>query len=103
MIWPLVFYLVVPFALGAWVIKLIRKHGASTVDPALAALAARQPLEKRWFRAVRRDPRGLVLLGDFETQAEAVEAAYRAKEKAAEKASFLVVNDKAEVLEQVDS
>jgi hypothetical protein len=48
----------------------------------------------------------LVSLGDYEKQMEAVEAAYGGKEKAqaaGEKAEFLVFNDKAELLEQIDS
>ena len=100
MIWTIFFYIVLPFAIGGYVVKFIRKHGASTVDPELAALP---PLEKRWFRAVRRDAGGLLPLGDFETMSEAVEAAYRAREQAKDSAAFLVVNDKAEILERVDS
>ena len=45
-------------------------------------------------------------LGDFEKQPDAVDRAYLGKEeaqKAGVKASFLVYNHKAELLEQVDS
>jgi hypothetical protein len=74
--------------------------------PDVAALFDRSPIEPKYFRAARRDARGLEPLGDFEKQMEAVDAAYAAKEKAqaaGEKAEFLVFNDKAELLEQIDS
>lgn len=106
MIGPLFYYIVLPFLLGAYVIKLIKKHGKSSVAPDVAALFASQPLEKRFFRAARRDKNGLMSLGDFEKMDEAVTAAYRAKEQAVaagDHASFIVVNDQAETLEQIDS
>ena len=71
------------------------------------SLAPTPPIEPKWFRAARRDTGGLLRwLGDYEKQPEAVDAAYAGKEAAVaagEKASFLVFNAKAELLEQVDS
>jgi hypothetical protein len=105
MFFPLIYWVVVPILLGVFVIRWIQKHPLP--KPAdVEDLFARAPLERRWFRAARRDARGLASLGDFEKQVEAVDAAYAGKEKAqaaGEKAQFLVFNDKAELLEQVDS
>ena len=105
MFFPLIYWVVVPILLGVFVIRWIQKHPLP--KPAdVEELFAREPLERRWFRAARRDARGLAALGDFEKQIEAVDAAYAGKEKAqaaGEKAQFLVFNDKAELLEQVDS
>jgi hypothetical protein len=106
MIGPVLYYLVIPFLIGATVVRLLQKHGRSRVDPRIAALFTEKPIEKKWFRAVKRDEAGFSALGDYETHGETVEAAYRAKEQtqaAGKKASFFIVNDKAEVLEQVDS
>lgn len=100
------YYLILPFLLAAILLRLLKKYGAKPTEPAIIELYDKQPLEKKWFRAARRDSSGLRLLGDSETQGEAVENAYRAKEaatKVGEKAEFLVLNDKAEILEQVDS
>lgn len=106
MIGPVLYYLVIPFVIGAGVVRLLQKHGRSRVDPRVAALYAETPIEKKWFRAIKRDEAGFGSLGDYETHSEAVDAAYRAKEQArasGKKASFYIANDKAEVLEQVDS
>jgi hypothetical protein len=100
------YYLVLPFLLAGLLLRLIKKYGARAADPDVTELYRRHPIERKWFRAARRDGKGLHLLGDCETQGEAVEGAYRGKEaavKAGEKAAFLVLNDKAEVLEQVES
>lgn len=105
MFFPLIYWVAVPILLGVFVIRWLQKHPlpkAADVED----LFARAPLERRWFRAARRDARGLHALGDFEKQVEAVDAAYADKERAqaaGEKAQFLVFNDKAELLEQVDS
>ena len=100
------YYVVLPIIAGAYVIKLIKKHGAPTITPDVAALYAATPVQKKWYRAARRDAAGLAVLGDFETQLEAVDRAYLGKEqaqKAGQKASFLVLNDKGDVYQQVDS
>lgn len=102
----LFFYFVLPALLAALVLRFIKKHGASRQDPQVQELLACDPLEPKWQRALRRDAKGLMKLGDFETHLEAVDCAYKAKEQAqaaGDKAAFLVVNEKAEVLEQVDS
>lgn len=106
MIGLILYYIVLPVVAGAYVIKFIRKHGASTIPPDVTALYAVRPVEKKWYRAVRRDATGLHVLGDFETQLDAVDCAYLNKEKAVqagEKASFLVLNDKGDAYQQVDS
>lgn len=103
---PLLYWVVLPVVAGWLVIRSIKKHAPLLPPTDVAALFAASPLEKKWFRAVRRDPEGLTALGDFEKQPDAVDRAYLGKEqaqKAGERASFLVYNDKAELLEQVDS
>jgi hypothetical protein len=103
----LFYYIVLPMIAAYYVIKLIKKHGGSTVPPEVSALYAVDPVQKKWYRAARRDQNGRVTkLGDYETQLEAVDRAYLGKEeaqKAGEKASFLVLNDKGDVYQQVDS
>jgi hypothetical protein len=107
MFFPLIYWVVFPMIAGWLVVRWIKKHAPLVVPPEVAALYAERPIEKKWFRAARRDKGGLLhWLGDFEKQPEAVDAAYLGKEAAqrdGEKASFLVFNDKAELLEQVDS
>ena len=106
MFFPLIYWVVLPIFAASLVVKWIKKHAPLIPAPDVQALFARLPLERRWFRAARRDAKGLAELGDFEKQMEAVDAAYADKERAAaagEKASFLVFNDKAELLEQIDS
>lgn len=107
MFFPLIYWVVFPIFLGWLVVRWIKKHAPIPVAPETAALFAERPIEKKWYRAARRDHGGLLRwLGDFEKQDEAVDAAYAGKEaaeKAGEKAAFLVFNDKAELLQQVDS
>jgi hypothetical protein len=102
----LLFYLVMP-VVGAWlVLKFIRRFAPPSVSPEMAALYAASPIERKWFRALRRDAKGLRVLGDFEKQPEAVECIYRHLEEAKnarETAAFLVANDEGELLEEVDS
>lgn len=106
MLFPLIYWIVLPL-LAAWlVVRWINKKAPRLPPPDVRALLERSPVERKWFRAVRRDARGLASLGDFEKQPEAVEAAYAGKERAqaaGERAEFLVLNDKGDVLEQVDS
>lgn len=106
MFMPLVYWIVLPILAGWLVIRWIKKHAPLLPPDDIAALFAAAPIEKKWFRAVRRGPEGVSALGDFEKQPDAVDRAYLGKEQAqakGEKASFLVYNDKAELLEQVDS
>ena len=107
MFFPLIYWVVLPICAGALVVRWIKRNAPLSVPPETAALYAERPIEPKWFRAARRDRKGLLRwLGDYEKQPEAVDAAYRGKEEAerdGEKASFLVFNDKAELLEQVDS
>jgi hypothetical protein len=102
---PLIYWVVFPLLAGWLVVRWIRKHPLP-IPPEVVELFERSPIEPKWFRAARRDGTRLTSLGDFEKQIDAVDAAYAGKEKAqaaGEKAAFLVFNDKAELLEQVDS
>lgn len=107
MFFPLIYWIVMPLFLASLVVRWLKKHSPHVPSPRVAALYAERPIEPKWFRAARRDGGGLLRwLGDYEKQPEAVDAAYAAKEAAVaagEKASFLVFNAKAELLEQVDS
>ena len=100
------YYLVLPFLLAGLLIRWLKKNAASLISEDVRRLYGEKPIEKKWFRALRRDHKGLRHLGDYEKQPEAVESAYQGRKDAAaagEKASFLVLNDKAETLEQIDS
>jgi hypothetical protein len=107
MFFPLLYWVVLPLFIAWLVVRWLKKASPYVAPPEVAALYAERPIEPKWFRAARRDQGGLLRwLGDFEKQPEAVDAAYAGKEAAVaagEKAAFLVFNDKAELLEQVDS
>jgi len=106
MFFPLIYWIAIPMFFGWLLIRWIKKAAPLTPAPDVRDLFDRAPIEKRWFRAARRDAAGLASLGDFEKQIDAVDAAYLGKEKAqaaGAKAQFLVFNDKAELLEEVDS
>jgi hypothetical protein len=106
MFFPLIYWIVLPL-IAAWlVVRWIKKTSPLIPAPDVRDLFDRDPIEPKRFRAARRDAAGLASLGDFEKQPEAVEAAYAGKEQAqaaGRKAEFLVFNDKAELLEQIDS
>lgn len=100
------YYLVLPIWLGSLVIKYIKKNAPHDIPPDVKRLYAETPCEKKWTRAVRRDHKGLRHLGDFETRTEAVEAVYQGRKDAraaGDTAAFVVLNDKGEALEQIDS
>lgn len=102
----ILYYLVLPIFAGSLLIRWLKKHSPPRIDGDVRQLYAEKPIEKKWFRALRRDHKSLRLLGDFEKQPEAVEAAYQGRKDAkaaGEKASFLVLNWQAETLEQIDS
>ena len=106
MFFPLIYWVVLPLFVGGLVVRWIKKVSPLIPAPDVRDLYDRAPIEAKYFRAARRDAKGLTALGDFEKQPEAVEAAYAGKERAqaaGEKAEFLVFNDKAELLEQIDS
>ena len=104
---PLLFYyLALPFIASALVLKFIRKYGDNEIPEDIRRLYAERPIEPKWFRVLRGDLKGKRVLGDFETKGEAVDRAYKGREEAraaGEKAAFLVLNDKGEALEEVDS
>ena len=106
MFFPLIYWIVLPLMAAGLLVKWIKKTSPLIPAPDVRELFDRSPIEPKHFRAARRDAKGLAALGDFEKQPEAVEAAYAGKEKAqaaVAKAEFLVFNDKAELLEQIDS
>lgn len=106
MFFPLIYWVALPMFMGWLVVRWIKKHAPLTPPPDVRDFFDKRPIEPKHYRAARRDAKGLSSLGDFEKQMEAVDAAYAGKEKAqaaGEKAEFLVFNDKAELLEQVDS
>ncbi|MDE2491175.1 MAG: hypothetical protein KGM24_10025 [Elusimicrobia bacterium] len=102
----LMFWIGLPMFAAFLLIRWLQK--VSPIRPAadVAALFGSSPLPKKWFRAARRDAKGLASLGDFEKREQAVEAAYAGREAALRarlKAEFLVFDDAAALLEQVDS
>jgi len=106
MFFPLIYWVILPIIAGWLLVSWIKKSSPLTPPLDVRDLFDRAPIEAKQFRAARRDAAGLVSLGDFEKQMDAVDAAYAGKEKAVEtglKAQFLVFNDKAELLEEVDS
>ena len=107
MFFPLIYWVVMPLFFASLLVRWLKKASPLAVPPEVAALYAERPIEPKWFRAARRDKGGLLRwLGDYEKQPEAVDAAYAGKEAAVaagEKASFLVFNAQAELLELVDS
>ena len=106
MISILFFYFALPMTLAAIVIKMIRKYSPYIPAEDIQACLAEKPLPKKWFRTVRRDHKGLRTLGDFETHTEAVDCAYKGKEistQEGEKVAFLILNQKGEVFEEVNS
>jgi hypothetical protein len=106
MFFPLIYWIVIPIFLASLLVKWIKRAAPLTPPPDVRDFFDRSPIETKWFRAARRDAKGLTSLGDFEKQIDAVDAAYAGKEKAqaaGEKAEFLIFNDKLELLEQVDS
>ena len=106
---PLIlYYLVLPFAIFAVILRLMRKYSPDSIPKEIGDFYAVHPIEPKCFRAVRLDgrfgkpPVMLAKIGDFESQDEAVDAAFEAKSKAAGAgASFLVLNDKGEILQEV--
>ena len=106
MFFPLIYWVFLPLFFGWLVVRWIKKTAPLTPPREVRDFFDRHPIERKHFRAARRDGKALALLGDFEKQMEAVDAAYAAKEAAqaaGEKAEFQVFNDQAELLEQVDS
>ncbi len=106
MIVLLLYYVILPL-IAAWLlIKFIKKYGGSPVPGDLQRMLLVDPIERRMFRAVRRDSSGLFKLGDFDKHEEAVDRIYVAREeaqKAGLKASLLVLNDAGETLDLIES
>lgn len=107
MFFPIIYWIVIPVFIASLVVRWLKKISPLVVPPEVSALYTERPIEPKWFRAARRDKGGLLRwLGDYEKLPEAVDAAYTGKEAAVaagETAAFVVFNDKAEILEQVDS
>lgn len=104
---PLLFYyLVLPFAAAAMIIRFIRRYGSPLTPKDVLRLCREQPLEKGTYRVLRRSGNTLSSLGDFETHEEAVDSAFLGRHTARNEglqSSFYVVNQKAEILDQFDS
>jgi hypothetical protein len=100
-----------PLAIIWLVTWFLKKYAKSTVPSSVARLYAERPIEPKTFRVVRFDgptDGEPIWLGDYETQPEAVDAAYtyRKKEREEEpgkKSSFMVLNDRGDFLEEVDT
>jgi hypothetical protein len=102
----LFYYIGLPLLLLAFLPKLFKRFLPPKIQDDIRRLYTDKPIEKKYSRVVKRGRKGLVWLGDFETQMEAVDCAYAAKEeseKASEEASFYVLNDAGEALQEVDS
>ena len=105
----LFYYLVLPFLLSAVIVWPIRKYSTDPVPKEIREFYAADPIDPKCFRALRADGRFghppvlLTKLGDFENQEDAVDTAFAAKSKALQnsKSSFLVLNDKGEILQEV--
>lgn len=102
-----VFFLIfLPILALVYIPKLAKRYLKPEISEDVVLLYAQHPLEKGFYRTARLDHKGARLLGDFEKQLEAVDCAYLAKEeaeKAGEQASFLVLDDKAQTLQQIDA
>lgn len=106
MFFPIIYWIVLPVFAAVTIIRWIEKTSPRAIARDVRDLFDQKPIERKYFRAARRDLKGLHFLCDAEKQPEAVEAAYAGKEAAVaagEKAEFLVFNDKGELLEQIDS
>ena len=106
MIQILLYYLILPFLAGALLIRYIKKHAPSGITPEVTALLAVDPIEKKFYRAARKDEGKVAKIADYETHVEAVDAIYAAKEAAQKqgvKTAFIVLNDQGETLDWIDS
>lgn len=105
----LVFYVALPFGLAALVLRFIKKYGASQVPSDVAAMLAVNPVDKRRYRAARRDEKGLFKLGadDFDAHEAAVDAIYAARQEwrdaGGKKAAFIVLDARGETLDWIDA
>jgi len=102
----LFYYLVLPILAGWLVIKFIKKYGQTPLPPDLPKMLLIDPIDRRMYRALRRDAEGLRKLGDFEKHEEAVDRIYAAREEARQagiKASLLVVNEAGETLDLIEN
>jgi hypothetical protein len=108
----LVLYLLIgPLAIIWLVMWFFKRYGKRTIPAGIARLYEEKPPEPKTFRLVRFDGSTdgtPMMLGDFDSQPEAVDAAYayRQKERAEEpgvRSSLFVLNDKGEFLEEVDT
>lgn len=108
---PIIFYyLVLPFIVFAILLKIMRRYQSDGVPKEIRQLYTAHPVEKGSFRALRVEgrfgsgPVRLGELGDFESQEEAVDAAFAEKSKTGASpagAAFLVLNDKGEILQEL--
>ncbi|MBI4422375.1 MAG: hypothetical protein HY554_01530 [Elusimicrobia bacterium] len=105
----ILYYLVLPFVLAALVVRLIRRYGADPVPEGVRRAVAADPPEPKTFRVLEveggvesRDAR-LTKIGDFDAQDKAVDAAYRRRgEEPKPGLAWLVLNDRGDILQEVD-
>src|SRR5262245_33354653 len=96
---PLIlYYLVLPFLVFAVLLRLMRAYGSDDRPKEILDFYSAHPIEPKQFRALRLDgkpgrgPVALTHLGDFESQQEAVDAAFAAKSASqGSDSSFLVL------------
>ena len=53
MLFPLIYWVVMPLFFGWLVVRWLKKHAPIPVPPDVAALFDARPIEKKWFRAAR--------------------------------------------------
>lgn len=102
------YYLVLPFIFAALVRRLIRRFATDPVPPKVRELCARDPVEKKWYRVLEVEgafasPEArFEKIGDFDAQDKAVDGAYlRRAEHSAAARSWLVLDDKGDILQEV--
>lgn len=105
---PLLFYyIVLPLLATVLVLRFIRRYGADPVPDEVRRSIASDPLGSRTFRVLDVEGRlgsgaaRLAKVGDFETQEEAIDAAYARRGAGPTGHSWLVLNDRGEMLQEI--
>ena len=106
----LIFYLIILPILAIWFFKtLFTRYAKLTPPKDILALYRSNPIEKGFFRVVRRENKSNAsLLGDFDKHDDAVDAAYQARSAAqtddpGKTIAFFVLDDQGQYLEEVDA
>ncbi|MBI4346932.1 MAG: hypothetical protein HY553_08765 [Elusimicrobia bacterium] len=107
MVLLILYYLVLPFLAAALVLRFIRRYGADPSPAEVRQNCASDPVEHKCFRVLEKRPgagraMGVAKVGDFDSQDKAVDAAYAGRDRRADPAvSFLVVDEKGDVLQEI--